>query len=296
MVDYPALYYANVVQNYAKALPLLASYVLVLITIMVKPGWCQDESGESLCKLDAYPTMLHEDDMWSPSTGLGLEAGCSLVLLAVFYVDRLHRGPAFYDTTSAPTKLLWAKFAVVGLYVLDIIFASIFEGSSSYQVWRFGPYLRIAIFVLVHRNTFAIWKLHVTMLPHLFEVLIVLVSFLFFFAILAMNIFQKGDEGNAHFQSLGGSLWSLVVLLTTANFPGIFVDSFLNSRISVVYFIAFVCLGVYGKCASAEGGASHVGIHETLVLTPLRAGDVMLPRPPLLDDGDGVFSVPGSPF
>ena len=65
-------------------------------------------------------------------------------------------------------------------------------------------------------------------------------------AILSMNVFQEGHEGNVHFSNFSNSLWSLLVLLSTANFPDVMLDSFNHARSSVIFFVSFLIFGTYG--------------------------------------------------
>lgn len=190
--------------------------------------------------------MLEEKYMWSVSSGLYIELTCAVVMSLSLYVDRLHRGDSFFNFESVPTKFLWAKVGLSALYLADVLLALAFMGNSVYQNWRLGGYLRAALFVVVHRNTLAIWWLHLQMMPHFAEILSLIAMFVCFYAIIAMNVFQEGKEGNEHFETLSQSLWSLTVLLTTANFPDVFLTSFSNSRWSMLYFVSFLVFGTFG--------------------------------------------------
>ena len=103
-------------------------------------------------------------------TGLGVELACTLVILAVLYLDFTHRGAKMKDWSSRPTQILYAKIIIAALYLLDVFLAFVFAASAEYQQWRLGGYLRAVLFIILHENTLNIWKLHVQMLPHLFEV------------------------------------------------------------------------------------------------------------------------------
>jgi hypothetical protein len=61
MVDSPDLYYAFVSWNIFRRMALIATYIVLVTTALVKPAWCQQSD---LCKLDSYPTMLDEEYMY----------------------------------------------------------------------------------------------------------------------------------------------------------------------------------------------------------------------------------------
>jgi hypothetical protein len=106
--------------------------------------------------------------------------------------------------SSITTKqFLWVKIAAVLVYAVEILVAIGLRNNNQYQKWRPGPFLRVFLFVLFHRNTRQIWTLHIFMVPHFLEIFILVVCFVFFYAILSMNVFQTGHEGNHHFSDVG---------------------------------------------------------------------------------------------
>jgi len=190
--------------------------------------------------------MIPEKFMWHLMTGLGIEVGCALVILAVTYLDTMHRGTKMKDTASPRTRLTSTRLIVAAIYLLDILMAFILAGNSTYQKWRLGSYLRALLFILFHDNTLQIWKLHIGMLPHLFEIGVLIVSFCGFYAVLGMNVFEKGKEGSDHFETFNSSMWTLIVLITTSNTPQVFVESFESNRATILYFISFIIFGAFG--------------------------------------------------
>jgi hypothetical protein len=51
-------------------------------------------------------------------------------------------------------------------------------------------------------------------------------AFIMFYSLLGFKIFQGTLEGEAYFSSIGNSAWSLLVLLTTANFPDVMLPAY----------------------------------------------------------------------
>jgi Ion transport protein len=56
--------------------------------------------------------------------------------------------------------------------------------------------------------------------------------------------FQKvGDQ--SFFSDVGESIWSLMQLLTTVNFPDVMVKQYDASRFSILFFFVFCGLGIF---------------------------------------------------
>jgi len=66
-----------------------------------------------------------------------------------------------------------------------------------------------------------------------------------FFAVVSMFLFYKTPEGDAHFGSMGQSMVTLFVLLSTCNSPRVMFPAFNDNKLSALYFVFFLVVSVF---------------------------------------------------
>lgn len=67
-----------------------------------------------------------------------------------------------------------------------------------------------------------------------------------FFSLVGIILFPiYTEEGATYFPSLVKGMWSLLVLLTTANFPDVMLPAYRESRSAFLYFLIFMIVGMF---------------------------------------------------
>ena len=66
-----------------------------------------------------------------------------------------------------------------------------------------------------------------------------------FFTIVGFYLVRGTIQGYQNFTSLGETLYQLLILLTTANFPDIMLPAYFSSTTYVLFFIVYLILGLY---------------------------------------------------
>ena len=116
------------------------------------------------------------------------------------------------------------------------------------------PHSMLLSLTRVVRPFFLIYHVHALRRSFLSVILtlrevVTLVGLLFFsiflFALVGMVIFVGTPEEDMYFSSLFDAYLNLVVLLTTANYPDVMMPAYNYSRWNVIYFVLFLCFGVY---------------------------------------------------
>ena len=82
----------------------------------------------------------------------------------------------------------------------------------------------------------------------LFEVAALIVLFLILFSFAAYYLFFESGivgQNNSNFASFQESVYSLLVLQTTANFPDVMMASYAESQWTALYFFIYNVLGIY---------------------------------------------------
>merc|ERR1719410_2140427 len=115
-----------------------------------------------------------------------------------------------------------------------------------------APYLRIG---LVACYSTLLWPQLVIigrMIPQLLSTFALVIIFLFTFAWFGCLLFPlKGagadgnNEGEVYFHGVAGALWSLLILLTTANFPDVMMPAYTQHRAAFLFFLIFIVIGLY---------------------------------------------------
>jgi len=135
------------------------------------------------------------------------------------------------------------RFAILAINFLDIFHAYAMGGYWSY---RFAPYCRIFIFISYSHPVMIRVRLIAKMLPELVPLLFLVFSFIFCGGWIAVLLFpQNTVEGQTYFAGLWNAMWSLLILITTANFPDVMMPAYKLYRSTFLFFLGFVTIGVF---------------------------------------------------
>lgn len=128
--------------------------------------------------------------------------------------------------------------------------AGIFVSAVSADVMTFfNPLLRPLLFVAMSSRTRRALATFGRVLPSLADWSGLLILLVVFYALLGVLLFGPpdallGDDG-AYFRTVPRALMSLVVLITTANFPDVMLAAYSQSRATFLFFCTFLLIGVF---------------------------------------------------
>lgn len=69
--------------------------------------------------------------------------------------------------------------------------------------------------------------------------------YVLFFGFLGMRIFEGTVEGVSYFSTYVDSIFNMLVLLTTTNYPDIMLPAYSTNRLMSLYFIVYLLLGLF---------------------------------------------------
>ena len=72
-----------------------------------------------------------------------------------------------------------------------------------------------------------------------------IIIFILYFGWLGERLFRGTVEGVEYFSDFPTSCWSLLVLLTTANFPDVMLPAYQENRFYAFFFVTYLVLGLY---------------------------------------------------
>lgn len=227
----------------AMRLPLWCTLVVyVLLTFFECPGWAVDREHFVYSHPKEYPVFgLPVLSRWWAA---GIELACLFVLIFELTLRIVAQGPRRffrYWRTSCPMNAARRVQSVYFLVLLAALIDALATLATPQMSIMAAPYLRLACIVL-HSD---VLLLHLyaaaRTLPSLFSVAFVLAAFLLFFGWLGLLIFRDTAEGKQYMPSLSEAMWSLLILMTTANYPDVMMPAYADQRAAVFYFAYAPC-------------------------------------------------------
>lgn len=205
--------------------------VFLGISFVERPSWCYSRS----CG-DPKVVLMSGAPVLPVSVTILIE----LVCLFGFVCEMVLK--AAYEGTAAFYKNKWHIAEVVLLLVDAAAILVTLVAPSSMPLM---PLLRPLIFVCISRRVRRAATSLLRVLPSFLDCAFIIALLIGFWALFGMLLFQNTPEGRQYFPSISESYLSLFVMLTTANFPEIMMPSYSTSRLTSLYFISFLVVGVF---------------------------------------------------
>eukprot|EP01024_Parvocaulis_polyphysoides_P019195 TRINITY_DN18659_c0_g3_i2.p1 TRINITY_DN18659_c0_g3~~TRINITY_DN18659_c0_g3_i2.p1 ORF type:complete len:400 (-),score=35.55 TRINITY_DN18659_c0_g3_i2:335-1393(-) len=192
-------------------------------------GKCMDSSKEDAL----YPMMgLPLIPRW---VGFWIELGALLTLALEVFLQLSAYGVEGF--LKVPIQSIRA--ALLAIYVLDVIYAY----STPFSWFRIAPYARIFLYVNRSLDIRQQVRLFFRTFPSVMAFVVVVFLYLTVFAFVGTILLHTKDPH--YFGDMATSYWSLMVLLTTCNYPDVVIETFIQSRLTFVFFVVFCLLGVF---------------------------------------------------
>uniref|UniRef100_A0A0G4H9A8 EF-hand domain-containing protein n=1 Tax=Chromera velia CCMP2878 TaxID=1169474 RepID=A0A0G4H9A8_9ALVE len=225
---HPAAIYCNDLNRYA-------ALVLLGLTFFEPPIWClRSEENQQMCEnTAAYPRFGFP--VVDRDTDLTIESVCLFFLILGSFLNLI----AYGWKGVLGIQRYWFNMVITVLYLVDFSCAY----TRPYLSFRLSPYLRAILACNNIGGARREAKLILSLIPSLAAFLVVIGLYLLVFAWVGAVLFNEVDKEN--FGSVGVSLWSLTVLLTTCNFPDVMVKSLNATRFSFIFFFIFTAMGCF---------------------------------------------------
>lgn len=216
----------------------LCAWALVFLTFVERPLWCtQPEMKKKVdmpCENPMYPS--YPINYLTPTWSFSVEA----LLLAPIAADNIL--VAFSHGRTWWGSITRNRILLLCIYAGDMLYGY----NTPESAFRFAPYLRIGFATTYSHPTRRRLNLVVRTIPAMLSTFFLGFLYIAFFAWIGVILFPANTaEGAKYFNNLGGGMWSLLILLTTANYPDIMMPAYTEHREFVLFFAAFIILGVY---------------------------------------------------
>jgi hypothetical protein len=130
--------------------------------------------------------------------------------------------------------------------LLDIIVSSIFsELGGVYNYPWIAALIRPCMLVLLSRSIRETWDRFYFVMVDSVTMVFFIIAYIGVFAWAAYFIFKGTIEGVQSFDSVYNGFFSLLVLMTTANFPDVMLPSYRENRIYALFFILYLVIGLF---------------------------------------------------
>ena len=257
-----------------------AVWVLVLLTAIEPPFWCRDYEPVEVTVLEGYGECYSlmsmrgppafgggEDVDYYPSflspwlsvhQSLAVECACIcvviLLMLTRFGVDglSLHRHFFFHkdgkgeNVADVGNINLGAKILRIVRYVAVI---TLVWGMISWK-WlgtsrQFAPLLRIVIIVTSSKPMQRELATVIQLVPEISSILFILMVIIVFYGWIGCVLFYETAEGAQSFSNLVESMWTLWIMVTTANYPDVMMPAYNQNPIMCIYFVSFMMISFF---------------------------------------------------
>ena len=160
-------------------------------------------------------------------------------------------GRGFFSSPPHVLQLILLLLDLAGIVVSAV---------SADTLTFFNPIIRPLVFISMSRRARRAVVTFARVLPDLFNWAAMLVLLLVFYALLGVMLFgppdpllgtdaeraaDVGSDGD-YFSSLPKAMLSLVVLITTANFPDVMLPAYQTSRATFLFFASFLLVRKMG--------------------------------------------------
>ncbi|ETI53565.1 hypothetical protein F443_03480 [Phytophthora nicotianae P1569] len=223
--------------------------LLMSLAFFETPSWCFFESS---CG-DHLKVLTWELPVLSKNASIGIELVCLLFLGLELSMKYKYMGSRVYFVDKwhvLQIIFVLADFVAV-LTVLVVPQDTDLDGNkgerelvpSGSKPIVLAPLIRPLIVISMSQRLRSGFSSLLKALPRFADGLITLVFLIILFAVLGMMLFVDTAEAGVYFKSFEDACLSLIILLTTANFPDVMMPIYSQARIYSLFFISFLMIG-----------------------------------------------------
>ncbi|CAI2386869.1 unnamed protein product [Moneuplotes crassus] len=206
-------------------------YIYMFMVFFEVPSWCLTNSNikdRRRCDPDVYP-----------NSGIPKLPHYISRLIELICLFTLLFFTFFRRTFRKLTKLAKSRELIQTILtfasVIDIMVALI-RSNSPY----ISHFIRILLIVIFIRGLREALKRIALVIADSKEILLMIISYIILFGWVGFRLFRGTQQGEAYFSSLSESIWSMMVLLTTANFPDVMMLAYNINRAYAIFFIIYL--------------------------------------------------------
>jgi cell division protein FtsL len=230
----------------------LAAAIYLGLSFVERPMWCYYDT--TCASPSGEPVPMSGVPMLPPLTTGCVELACYVALLAELVLMRCYRGEV--EFWGNPWRYPRVFVVLVGAAdcAFDVVALGMPDDATSaaaaLRAWRLTPILRPLVYTVSQKALRKRVLLTFQVLWDIKEVLSLVAFFVMWFSVVMFAFFRQFcvppecDE-TAYYGTVPRALLSSFTILTTANFPDVYLEAYDYNRLFALPFIAFVVLGIF---------------------------------------------------
>ena len=167
----------------------------------------------------------------------GIETFC----IFVFSVEMFAKAKILGRERFVNNKWYTAQIILIAADLTGVIVSVL--GSGSLPLWN--PMLRPLLFVCLSQSMRGALMTLLRTLPSVMDSVVLITLLLTVYSTVGVLLFRNTEEGQLYFPSFSDAMVSMLVLLTTANYPDVMMPTYDKNRISVLFFSSFLVVGLF---------------------------------------------------
>jgi len=161
--------------------------------------------------------------------------------VSAFFAVEMSLKTRFFGTPLYQSGWHLAQLLLIAIGVAAILCVFV---DSSYH-FGVGLFVRPLLFVAKSRSVRSGFTILLKTVPGFIDALFLLFVCVVFGGGVGCVIFQDSDEGSYAFESVSTGINSMVVLLTTANYPDVMMPAYAENRLTSLFFVVYLVLGLF---------------------------------------------------
>jgi two pore calcium channel protein len=208
--------------------------IYISLAIFDRPLWCEDKSYPYSCKVDGYSVPLSGIPMLPQRVTYSVEAFIVLFFICMNFLRNS------YNMKSRTSHI---RFFAINILCISAI-ADIIQVLVTERRPYISHFARVILFVIYLRTVReSLYRVYISIQKARY-VLVLLILNVFVFGWMSHLLFRDMYSDPQYFHSLYDSLWSMLVLLSTANFPDIMIPAYEENQAYCIFFILYLVVGL----------------------------------------------------
>jgi hypothetical protein len=162
-------------------------------------------------------------------------------MVGLKYFSRLYR------KRIAGKEWFWKmQLGLTSLSLIDITVSVVMDITGGPYIYPWvAACIRPLLLVLLSRSIRETWDRFFYVMVDSWTMVLFIIAYISFFSWMAYFIFKGSIEGVQSFDTVFNGFFSLLVLMTTANFPDVMLPSYREKRVFALFFIFYLIIGLF---------------------------------------------------